>query len=88
MRIGNAIIDTDNMTVEEIDILYHEVHRIRARKREALSAKHQLQFALEDAKKNGFTFCSKHTGEIMQIGDWHVYDEKSHCIHGDELGVN
>ena len=35
MRIGRTIIDTDNMSVEDMDVIINELRAIRSRKRKA-----------------------------------------------------
>ena len=42
MRIGRMIIDTDNMSIEEMDVLIREMRRIRARKLKAEELKNRM----------------------------------------------
>ena len=56
MRIGRTIIDTDNMTTEELDIIIRELRGIRARKLKAEELKSRMVELIADAKENGFTY--------------------------------
>ena len=85
MRIGNVIIDTDNMTYDEVQAIMTELRGIRDRKGKARDCKIRLQNAIEVSKENGFTYCNQYTGEILKADDWDVYDEMHECIHGVEV---
>ena len=50
MRIGNVILDTDNMTYEEVDILVKELRDIRKRKGEARDCKLRLNNAVIESR--------------------------------------
>ena len=64
MRIGNVILDTDNMTYEEVDILVKELRDIRKRKGEARDCKLRLNNAVIESREHGssdFPQCSHKT---------------------------
>ena len=86
MRIGKVIIDTDNMTYEEVDQLVQELRVIRKRKGEARDCKWRLKNAVEESKDHGFRYINQYTGEIFNENDWWVYDEIQNCTHGEEVG--
>lgn len=76
MRIGSAIIDTDIMKVEDLDILINELFVIRARKVKAAELLGRLNQLLADAKEDGFTFIDKDFGDVLIGTDFTVYDER------------
>ena len=77
MRIGRTIIDTDNMTVEEMDILIKELRGIRARKVKKETFANALMSVLEDAKSEGFIFADKDFGQVIESKDVAIYDERA-----------
>lgn len=85
MRIGNVILDTDNMTYEEVDILVNELRDIRKRKSEARASKRRLNNAVIESQEHGFRYINRYTGEIFNANDWWVYDEVQDCTHGEEV---
>lgn len=87
MRIGSVIIDTDNMRVEDVDVLIKELKQIRERKGEARGYKHRLGAMLENMQDDNFVFCNKHTGEVLNVNDWVVYDQIGECTHGTEIDL-
>ena len=74
MRIGRVIIDTDNMDIEEIDILIIEFKKIRNRKLYARRLNERMTELLNDAKEHGFLFSDKDFGQILEASDYTVYD--------------
>lgn len=85
MRIGNVILDTDNMTYEEVDILVKELRDIRKRKGEARDCKWRMKNAVEKSQEEGFRYINRYTGEIFNPNDWWVYDEEQKCTHSEEV---
>lgn len=85
MRIGNIILDTDNMTYEEVDILVKELRDIRKRKGEARDCMNRMKYAVEESSNHGFRYVNRYTGEIFNEKDWDVYDEVQECTHSDEV---
>ena len=85
MRIGNVILDTDNMTYSEVDQLVQELRAIRKRKSEARACRHRMKDAVEQSKEYGFRYVNQYTGEIFNADDWWVYDEEQNRMHGDEV---
>ena len=72
MRIGNVILDTDNMTYSEVDQLVKELREIRKRKGEARECKIRLNAAVVESRDNGFRYINRYTGEIFNANDWQV----------------
>lgn len=76
MRIGRAIIDTDNMSIEDIEIIIKELRTIRARKLKAEELMNRMLELIADAKENGFTFIDKDFGYVVGNTDLTLYDEQ------------
>lgn len=80
MRIGNAIIDTDNMTPAELTPLIDELRKIRACKQEARAIGQNFGDMLNSVKSQGYRFTNRDTGEILNPSDWLVYCEEINTI--------
>ena len=76
MRIGRFIIDTDNMSIEELKTLEQEFHKIRRRKELGESFKGRFNELVAEAKAEGFTFVDKDFGQVIMGNDFTVYDEQ------------
>lgn len=76
MRIGRTIIDTDNMSAEDMDVIIKELRAIRARKLKAEELKTRMLELIADAKENGFTFIDKDFGQVWSGNDAELYDER------------
>ena len=77
MRIGRVMIDTDDMSVEELDMLIEELTHIKVRKERAESLRKQMNRLIEKAKNEGFTFIDKDYGFVREVDDSIVFDEKA-----------
>lgn len=76
MRIGRTIIDTDNMSAEDMDVIIKELRAIRARKLKAEELKTRMLELIADAKENGFTFIDKDFGQVGSGNDVELYNER------------
>lgn len=77
MRIGKVMIDTDNMSDEELTLIINDLRAIRTRKREeAILRKHMNDLILE-AKEKGFTFIDNACGFVREVDDFTLYDERA-----------
>lgn len=85
MRIGNVILDTENMSLTEINKLMRELRGVRDRKDKARDCKLRMRNAVEDSKANSFRYINRYTGEIFNPDDWWVYDEIQGYTHGEEV---
>ena len=85
MRIGKVIIDTDNMTYEEVDVILQELREIRKRKGEAKECKTRMRNMVEASLDQGFRYINRYTGELFNADEWFVYDERQNCTHGEEV---
>lgn len=84
MRIRNLTIDTNDLTIEEIDSFIKELRKTRERKGEARTRHQSLYALVENMKEDRFVFCSKHTGEILNPKDWVVYDNITKSVYPEE----
>ena len=76
MRIGRMVIDTDNMSIEDMETVIREMRAIRARKLKAEELKTRMLELIADAKENGFTFIDKNFGQVWSGNDVELYDER------------
>lgn len=76
MRIGRMMIDTDNLSIEDMDTIIKELRVIRARKLKAEELKTRMLELIADAKENGFTFIDKDFGQVWTGNDVELYDER------------
>lgn len=74
MRIGNVILDTDNMKLEEVDTLISELRKVHARKKESNDALVSLLSLLTHMHDHNLDFTHKNTGEVLCFEDWGVFD--------------
>ena len=77
MRIGRMMIDTDNLSIEDMDTIIKELRVIRARKLKAEELKTRMLELIADAKENGFTFIDKDFGQVWTSNDFTLYDEQT-----------
>lgn len=77
MRIGRTIIDTDNMTADELSTLINALREIRKRKVQAEELLDRMKSLLTEAKEEGFTFIDKDFGQVWAETDFSLYDERS-----------
>lgn len=76
MRIGRTIIDTDNMEIDELNVIINELREIRKRKQEAENMLTRMRNLLFEAKENGFDFVDKDFGNILTPDDFKLYDNR------------
>jgi len=81
MKMKNLILDTSDLTFEELDDLIQRLRTARARKGEARARHQNLCSLIENAKDDNLVFCSRHTGEVLNPNDWVVYDNLNHCAY-------
>lgn len=78
MKMRNLVVDTSDMTLEELDSLVQQLRSARARKGEARSRHQNLCALVTNAKDDNFAICNRYTGEILNPNDWVVYDNLNH----------
>lgn len=77
MRIGKMMIDTDNMSDEELTVIIDNLRAIRTRKREETSLRKRMNDLILEAKENGFTFIDSTCGFVREVDDFTLYDERA-----------
>ena len=82
MMIKNIIIDTTEMSYEDVDNLIQSLRKIRERKTALRNNLKNFRTMITNMRNNeGMTFVSKHTGEVLNPDDWELYDEMSHAFY-------
>lgn len=84
MRIGNTILDIENLSLEGLETLIKAARRIRVRKEHARDINATLHSLVSGAKEINFSICSKYTGEVLNPDDWVIYDNAESCIQEGE----
>ena len=85
MRIGKTIIDTDNMTIDEMNLIINELTSICERKEIARNLKQSLHNLFEEANYEGMVFCHHRTGEVLTLENIFIQDDIDGVIHGCEI---
>ena len=80
MRVGNIALDTDNLTVNELTTIITELRKVRDCKKEAVAIGRNFQDMMNHIREQGYNFCNKNTGEILNEVDWAVYCEETRTI--------
>ena len=82
MMIKNVVIDTTEMSYEDVDNLIQSLRKIRERKTALRNNLKNFRTMITNMRNNeGMTFVSKHTGEVLNPDDWELYDEMSHAFY-------
>lgn len=76
MRIGRAIIDTNNMSAEDMKVIINELRAVRARKLKAEELNSRMNELLAEAKENNFIFINDYTGQVLPQEYIKVIDEQ------------
>ena len=71
------MIDTDNMSIEELTTLITEFRKIRTRKQMELDFKTRMNELILEAKEHGFTFIDNACGFVREVDDCTLYDERA-----------
>lgn len=77
MRIGRVIIDTDNMSDEELTTIINDLRAIRTRKREEAELRKRMNDVILEAKEKGFVFTDNTCGFVREVDDFTLYDERA-----------
>lgn len=77
MRIGRAIIDTDDMSIEELTVIIKELQGIRKRKEQEHALQMRMNDIILEAKEQGFTFIDKACGFVREVDDFTLFDERA-----------
>lgn len=77
MRIGKIMIDTDNMSIEELTMVINELRETRKRKEQAQELQMKMNALILEAKEHGFTFIDNACGFVREVNDCTLYDERA-----------
>lgn len=77
MRIGKTVLDTDNMTAEELTMYINALSRIRTRRTRQETLTQRMNDLILQAKADGFTFIDKDFGFVREVDDFTMLDEKT-----------
>ena len=83
MKMRNLVMDTSDLSLEELDGLIRELKKARERKGEARAFHQNFSARIENMKEENFVFCNKYTGEVLNPNDWVVYDNLNHSAYPD-----
>lgn len=75
MRIGNMVIDTDSMTLEELSTISAELRRICTRRAALQDYEERMRALIEEARNDGFIFNVDYPGEL-RAKEVYAYDSK------------
>ena len=81
MKMRNLVMDTSDLSFEELDTLIHQLKKARERKGEARARYQNFSAMIENMKEDNLVFCSRYTGEILNPNDWVVYDNLNHSAY-------
>ena len=81
MKMRNLVMDTSDLSFEELDALIQQLRKARERKGEARARYQNFSAMIENMKEDNLVFCSKYTGEILNPSDWVVYDNLNHSAY-------
>ena len=76
MRIGRFILDTDNMSIDELSTLIKELRDIRSRKVHAVALETEMTNLIAHANDLGYDFIDKDFGNVIQLHDLVIVDNK------------
>lgn len=77
MRIGKIMIDTDNMSIEELTMVINELRETRKRKEQAQELQMKMNALILEAKEQGFSFIDNACGFVREVDDFTLYDERA-----------
>lgn len=77
MRIGRMMVDTDEMTIDELTILINDLRKIRARKQQIADFINRMDATIREAKEEGLVFLDKDYGNVLEEGDYVLFDERA-----------
>lgn len=77
MRIGRMMVDTDEMTIDELTILINDLRKIRKRKQQVADFINRMDATIREAKAEGLVFLDKDYGNVLEEGDYVLFDERA-----------
>lgn len=77
MRIGKFVIDTDDMTVDELTTIIVELRKIRTRKLRKEELQEKMNNLIAEAQEDGFLFIDNTCGFVREPNDFDIMDERA-----------
>ena len=77
MRIGRIVIDTDDMTAEELATIIVELRKIRNRKMRKEELQEKMNSLIAEARQDGFVFIDNTCGFVREPDDFNIMDERA-----------
>ena len=82
MMLKNVIVDTTDMSFEEVDALIQNLRKIRERKAKLRDRLDTFRTMITNMRNDeGMTLVSTTTGEVLNPDDWELYDETTHSFY-------
>ena len=88
MKIKNVVVDTTEMSYEDVDNLIQNLRKVRERKAELRNHLRNFRAMITNMRNDaGMTFVNKYTGEVLNPDDWELYDETTHTFYHEGEGA-
>lgn len=84
MELKHVTLDTDNMTYGEVNELVQDLRAIRTRKYDLHTRIRDLKATFANMRDEGMVLVSKCTGEVFNLADWTLYDERNRSFYPEE----
>ena len=76
-KVGNALVDTENMSVEELREVINVLRKVNDRKIAMRNYRERMNELIMSARNDGFDFIDKTCGFVHEIDDFTVYDGRA-----------
>ena len=77
MKPRRTVIDTDDMTVDELTTIIVEFRKIRARKMRKEELQEKMNSLISEAQQEGFLFIDNTCGFVREPNDFDIMDERA-----------
>lgn len=77
MKPRRTVIDTDDMTVDELTTIIVEFRKIRARKMRKEELQEKMNSLISEAQEDGFLFIDNTCGFVREPNDFDIMDERA-----------
>ena len=76
-KVGNALVDTENMSVEELKDVINVLRKVSDRKIAMRNYRERMNELIMLARNDGFDFIDKTCGFVREVDDFTVYDGRA-----------
>ena len=77
IKIGKALVDTENMSIEELKDAINELREVRNRKEAMNNYRDRMNELILIARNDGFDFIDKACGFVRDVDDFTMYDGRA-----------